>query len=564
MVASASTWAVNEGIYIAGAGAAGANYVGTVTGLSGSTFTISPATSTTVPNGTLVQHDDTAAFQAAINALTTGGNIVVPNGYYRMNAPQTTVNGLSAVLQIPQVTQNGSLNSNPFITIQIQGQEDPTVNLTNTLQGGVVLETDENTGNFIGGAGASSTFTGVYLSLKNLVIRTPQNPAITAINANLVGGLHLENVIVDVLGEGALYNSVPNNANGIGVIAPAPGSGNLSLFQNLKVFGQYVGVQLFDHAYLDYVAFGYDNIAIELGNSVSNGAHGVGGNYVDVEQCPYGIVPIPSVGGWFNITNYDFEHDPGTFASVADLYDPNNLLSGALSYGGLGGISGSNKNLNVTGGANVQLTSLVPSALNARLGGATWTAGAYIEGPAGLSPAIVPTQTGQVLTITLPPGFTTSGSGADNGYVSLTLSNFTGHTFSARMQPNIVGVGVVEEFPFIFMGLSSTQNVSIYPYNDGVHGDLLYAVKEDGGLSVVSSESYNPATYPFVRIREASGTLYFDTSPDGVTWTNTLGSTTVSWSYTSGVILNLGAAIVASHTTPSNPGYVQFDQVAVQ
>lgn len=331
VVASASTWAVSQGIYIAGAGAGGANYVGTVTGIAGTTFTISPATSTTVSSGTTVQHDDTAAFQAAINALTTGGNIVVPNGYYRLNAPQQTINGLSVVLALPTIAENAALATNPFITIQLTGQQDPTVNLTNTLQGGAVLDTDENTGNFIGGAGASSTFTGVYLSLKNLIVRTPQNPAITAINASLVGGLHLENVIVDVLGEGTFYASVPSNSNGIGVIAPAPGSGNLSLFENLKVFGYYTGIELFDHAYLDYAAFGYDNIAIEVGNSVSNGAHGVGGNYVDVEQCPYGIVPIPSVGGWFNITNYDFEHDAGTFASVADLYDPNNLLSGALS-----------------------------------------------------------------------------------------------------------------------------------------------------------------------------------------------------------------------------------------
>jgi len=123
------------------------------------------------------------------------------------------VNGLSVILAVPTIAENSSLTSNPFITIQLTGQQDPTVNLTNTLQGGAILDTDENTGNFIGGAGASSTFTGVYLLLKNLVIRTPQNPAITAINANLVGGLHLENVIVDVLGEGALYSSVPSNSN---------------------------------------------------------------------------------------------------------------------------------------------------------------------------------------------------------------------------------------------------------------------------------------------------------------------------------------------------------------
>jgi len=70
--------------------------------------------------------------------------------------------------------------------------------------------------------------------------------------------------------------------------------------------------------------------------------------------------------------------------------------------------------------------------------------------------------------------------------------------------------------------------------------------------------------YPQIRIREASGTLYGETSPDGVTWTNGPGSTTVGWSYASGVQLSLGVAIVPSYTTPAYPGYAQFDQVAVQ
>lgn len=560
VVASASTWALNEGIYIAGAGAAGANYVGTVTAINGTTLTISPATSTTAANGTLVQHDNTVAFQAAINALSTGGNIVVPNGYYRMNAPQQTVNGLSVILAVPTIAENSSLSSNPFITIQLTGQQDPTVNLTNTLQGGVVLDTDENTGSFIGGAGASSPFTGVYLSLKNLVIRTPQNPAITAINANLVGGLHLENVIVDVLGEGALYGSVPSNSNGIGVIAPAPGSGNLSLFENLKVFGYYTGIELFDHAYLHYSAFGYDKYAILIGNGTT-GAHGIGGNYVDVEQCLYGISPYNTVGGSFNVTNYDFEHDAGTFAVTDDLYDPTNLLSGALSYSGTIGSGGSPLNLAISGAVNVQLTPLSYTAINAQLGGLSWTGGSIVSDPTGgIDPNIAIAQAGQVLTVAPPGGFAAPAVVNGNGYTSTTISNFTGHKFSARILPVILGVSPSEEvYPYLAMGPSWTQNVYIYPYEGN-----LYFVKNDSGFSVIGSEAYNPATYPQIRIREASGTLYGETSPDGVTWTNGLGSTTVGWSYASGVQLSLGVAIVPSYMTPAYPGYAQFDQVAVQ
>lgn len=561
VVASAATWATGEGIYIAGAGAGAANYVGTVTAISGASFTISPATSTAVANGTLVQHDDTAAFQSALSALAAGGGSVsIPNGYYRMNAPQQTVNGLSTILALPTVTENSSLNSNPFITIELRGQQEPTVNLTTSSQGGVVLDTDETTGNFIGGAGAGGTFTGVYLSLKDLVVRTPQNPAITAINANHVGGLHLENVLVDVPGEGSLYSTVPTHSNGIGIVAPAPGSGNLALFENLKVFGYYTGIELFDHAYLDYAAFGYDKYAILIGNG-TGGSHAIGGNYVDVEACLYGISPYSTIGGWFNITNYDFEHDAGAFAVTGDLYDPTNLLSGSLSYGGTIGAGGTPLNLAVSGAVNVQLTSLSAAATNAQLGGLSWTAGSVVGDPTGgIDAGISMSQIGQVLAISPPGGFAAPGVVNGNGYTSTTISNFTGHKFSVRMLPVVLGVAGAEEvYPYIAMGASWTQNVYIYPYEG-----TLYFVKNDSGFTVIGSESYNPASYPLVRIREASGTLYGETSPDGITWTNGLGSTAVGWGYTTGVSLSLGVAIVPSYTTPTYPGYVQFDQVAVQ
>jgi hypothetical protein len=561
VVSSASTWTVGEGIYIAGAGAGAANYVGTVTAISGANFTISPATSTIVAHGTLVQHDDTAAFQSAITALAaSGGSISIPSGYYRMNAPQQTVNGLSTILALPTIVESSGLNSNPFITVQLSGQQEPTVNLTTSPQGGVVLDTDENTGNFIGGAGAGGTFTGVYLSLKNLVVRTPQNPAIMAINANHVGGLHLENVIVDVAGEGSMYSAVPTHSNGIGIVAPAPGSGNLSLFENLKIFGYYTGIELFDHAYLHYAAFGFDKYAVLIGNGAS-GSHAIGGNYVDVEQCLYGISPYSTVGGSFNITNYDFEHDAGAFAVVGDLYDPTNLLSGSLSYGGTIGAGGTPLNLAISGAVNVQLTTLSAAATNAQLGGLSWTSGSVVGDPTGgIDASVAVSQIGQVLTVTPPGGFAAPGVVNGNGYTSATISNFTGHKFSVRMVPVVLGVAGAEEvYPYIAMGASWTQNVYIYPYEG-----TLYFVKNDGSFSVIGSESYNPASYPLVRIREASGTLYGETSPDGITWTNGLGSTTVGWSYNSGVSLSIGVAIVPSYTTPTYPGYVQFDQVAVQ
>lgn len=54
VVSSATGWALNQSIAIPGAGAAGAIYIGTVSNIAGTTFTISPATTSAVNAGTLV------------------------------------------------------------------------------------------------------------------------------------------------------------------------------------------------------------------------------------------------------------------------------------------------------------------------------------------------------------------------------------------------------------------------------------------------------------------------------------------------------------------------------
>ena len=66
-LADASTFALQYGIMIVGAGAAGAKYIGQITAKSGNVLTISPPTSTAVSAGAAVRHDDTDAIKAAID-----------------------------------------------------------------------------------------------------------------------------------------------------------------------------------------------------------------------------------------------------------------------------------------------------------------------------------------------------------------------------------------------------------------------------------------------------------------------------------------------------------------
>ena len=84
-LASAEDFKNGQGISVAGAGASGALLVTTiVSGAGTTTLTLKDAASTAV-TGAAVNHDDTAAIQAAVNA----GNIVIPIGTFKVNSPVT-------------------------------------------------------------------------------------------------------------------------------------------------------------------------------------------------------------------------------------------------------------------------------------------------------------------------------------------------------------------------------------------------------------------------------------------------------------------------------------------
>lgn len=61
-------------------------FVGTVASVSGTTITLA-SQATTSASGAFTVHDDSAAFQAVVNASTASTQIQVPEGYYRISSP---------------------------------------------------------------------------------------------------------------------------------------------------------------------------------------------------------------------------------------------------------------------------------------------------------------------------------------------------------------------------------------------------------------------------------------------------------------------------------------------
>ena len=125
-VAESSTFSVNQGIYIAGAGASGDNYVGTITSIAGNTINVNPAALTSV-SGAVVQHDNTEAFKSALAAVAKagGGAVLVPwpglNRAYNVNGPLDPV--CNAVICLPQNPWTGS--NMKSIPIAIVGEVPP-------------------------------------------------------------------------------------------------------------------------------------------------------------------------------------------------------------------------------------------------------------------------------------------------------------------------------------------------------------------------------------------------------------------------------------------------------
>ena len=104
-VSRADGFVIGGGVYLAGAGRSGADYLGTVTGISGNVLTISPPAETSVKDH-IVNPDDTAAIQKAIDeSCREGGAVMLPQGNYEVLQHQTGSQATDPIFTIPSGCQ---------------------------------------------------------------------------------------------------------------------------------------------------------------------------------------------------------------------------------------------------------------------------------------------------------------------------------------------------------------------------------------------------------------------------------------------------------------------------
>lgn len=132
----------------------------------------------------------------------------------------------------------------------------------------------------------------------------------------------------------------------------------------------------------------------------------------------------------------------------------------------------------------------------------------------------LPTETGGRARVDCDTGF--------SGYASDTVYTLQGSSARCRMFPPAAGGAATEAWSQLLVTSSTAGSDAIIEVN-AVTGNLTMANRvgffDPGAVSL----TYDPVQHAWVRIREDSGTLFFDTSADGIAWTNRHSDTSPAW-----------------------------------
>lgn len=358
-VANASTFKVGQGILVKGAGAGGTHLVTTINLIMGTTFTLASNASTTV-SGVVVQHDDTAAINAAVaDAFAAAGGVVYltktgtddGTGVYRCNGPfNATTN---SIITFPQTANTSPYGFN--ITIKIEGECRGYLNsAASAVESGTAIDsTDAPTpsSNYpssypavIGvGVGGAGEWNHVFLYVDHLLIFVMQNPQFSGIMGRKALGLF----VGDSVSVHARYVSVsPVEPTGYSAAVYFPERMNAAwnLIGACYINGFVIGVVLSEHMRLQQTMVHYCIVGYEI----VGGGHKITGACaaesckipISAQQVPDGFVaPLDLM--------IEIEDNPSAGAplganwaiNTASIWDPDNRMRGEIrvQYAGTGG-----------------------------------------------------------------------------------------------------------------------------------------------------------------------------------------------------------------------------------
>lgn len=290
--------------------------------------------------------DNTAAFSACLDAVIAagGGKMFLPDGVYRGRIVIPPVGGPS------------------WITIEIVGESEPppvwgTIGNFPMQDHGTIVKSLETSGPAVISARKGNLymgFSGVYVVIRNLDVRTYDNPGISGIDLHHAAQCRLENVVVST-GVYSVQASKPTHGTK-GLVTPANNNAALTILRNVMVTGYHTGIVVNEHTDGDHIMLGSNIHGLDF--ATANHASRFG------RMCVQRNTHHMTVSGrhGFSIQQMNTEQ-PGAGQTdennkwqtlVSDINDPNNLGVGDINYWVVIGNKGAVDTFTKNGGTGIR------------------------------------------------------------------------------------------------------------------------------------------------------------------------------------------------------------------
>ncbi|MFJ6061602.1 hypothetical protein ACIQHU_01035 [Streptomyces tendae] len=144
-----------------------------------------------------------------------------------------------------------------------------------------------------------------------------------------------------------------------------------------------------------------------------------------------------------------------------------------------------------------------------------------------------------------------------NAFATAAKYTLTGSTLHVRVFPAAAGAAVAEAWTQVLI-MSATAGTDLVMEVDAVAGEINMASRTAYYDPAAVRITYDPVAHAWFRIREDAGTLYWETAPDGATWTTRRTLATPAWGADGTLALQL-----ISHRDAGDPNFAEFDNVNV-
>ena len=294
--------------------------------------------------------DNTDAFSACLKVMIEagGGRMFLPDGVYRGR------------IIIPPVSKPMP----SWITVEIVGASEPapvfgTVGNFPLQTNGAIVKCLAKSGAAVIAATKSNKslyggFSAVYVVIRNLEVRTDDNPGISGIDLNYAMQCRLENVFVNT-GVYSVQAAKPTRGTS-GLITPANNNAALTILRNVVVTGFHTGILVNEHTDGDNI-----NLACNFNGLEFPAAHHASRfGRVGAQRCTHNIAVTGRHA--FSIQQLDMEiagprqtdRNNEWQATKYNVDDPKNLGIGDLNYWVVEGNVGAVEKFTKNGGASIR------------------------------------------------------------------------------------------------------------------------------------------------------------------------------------------------------------------